>query len=106
VNLQDPALSVAVLNIGPQSTPVANLPKPNPALIAIIPATSSGNQSEYLFTIGNVLNGINVVSDPGELASKYIPAFTALAPITKIVANGQYDGAGSFYATSMEIVGY
>jgi hypothetical protein len=104
VNLQDPDISQAVVNSGPVSTPIANLPKPNPALIAIIPATST-NQSEYLFTIGNVLNGIDVLSDPTALAAR-IPAFTALAPITKIVATGTYDNAGNFYATDIKIAGY
>ncbi len=100
VNLQDPDLSVAVLNQGPSSTPVQNLPKPNPALIAIVP-----NPSQFLFTIGSTLNGINVLSDPTKLATS-IPALTALAPITKIVAIGTYDGAGNFIATDLKIVGY
>jgi hypothetical protein len=99
VNLQDPDLSVAVLNQGPSSTPVQNLPKPNPALIAIVP-----NQSQFLFTIGSTLNGINVLSDPSTLATR-IPAFNALAPTTKIVATGTYDGAGNFIATDLKIVG-
>ena len=102
--MQDPDLSVAVLNQGPSSTPVQNLPKPNPGLIAIVPATGA-NQSQFLFTVGSTLNGINVVSDPGELAT-HIPALTALAPITKIVATGTYDGAGNFTATDIKIVGY
>ena len=72
--------------------------------MAIIPATSA-NQSEYLFTIGNTLNGIDVLSDPSALATR-IPAFTALSPITKIVATGTYDNAGFFYATDIKIVGY
>ena len=104
VNLQDPDLSVAVLNQGPSSTPVQNLPKPNPALIAIVPATGA-NQSQFLFTIGSTLNGSTVFSDPQGLAGQ-IPVFTALAPITKIVATGTYDGAGNFTATTIEIVGY
>ena len=104
VNLQNPDLSVAVLNQGPSSTPVQNLPNPNPALIAIVPATGA-NQSQYLFTIGGTLNGATVFSDPSKLATQ-IPVFTALAPITKIVATGTYDGAGNFTATNIEIVGY
>jgi hypothetical protein len=100
VNLQDPDLSVAVLNQGPSSTPVQNLPKPNPALLAIVPSTS-----QFLYTIGSTLNGINVVSDPTTLATR-IPAFNALAPTTKIVAVGTYDGAGNFIATDLKIVGY
>jgi hypothetical protein len=104
VNLQNPDLSVAVLNQGPSSTPVQNLPNPNPALIAIVPATGA-NQSQYLFTIGGTLNGATVFSDPSRLATQ-IPVFTALAPITKIVATGTYDGAGNFTATNIEIVGY
>jgi len=100
VNLQDPDLSVAVLNQGPSSTPVQNLPKPNPALIAIVP-----NQSQFLFTIGSTLNGINVLSDPTTLATR-IPAFNVLAPTTKIVAIGTYDVAGNFIATDLKIVGY
>ena len=104
VNLQDPDLSQAVINSGPVSTPIANVPNPNPTLMAIIPATSQ-NQSEYLFTIGNTLNGIDVLSDPSALATR-IPAFTALSPITKIVATGTYDNAGFFYATDIKIVGY
>jgi hypothetical protein len=100
VNLQDPDLSVAVLNQGPSSTPVQNLPNPNPALLAIVPS-----QSQFLFTIGSTLNGINVLSDPTQLATR-IPAFNALAPTTKIVAIGTYDGAGNFVATDLKIVGY
>jgi hypothetical protein len=104
INLQDPDLSVAVLNQGPSSTPVQNLPKPNPGLIAIVPATGA-NQSQFLFTIGNTLNGVDVLTDPTALAAR-IPTFTALAPITKIVADGTYDGAGNFTATDIKIVGY
>jgi hypothetical protein len=104
VNLQDPDLSQAVINSGPVSTPIANVPNPNPTLMAIIPATSA-NQSEYLFTIGNTLNGIDVLSDPSALATR-IPAFTALSPITKIVATGTYNNDGFFYATDIKIVGY
>jgi hypothetical protein len=108
INLQDPDISQATVNTlgGPATaaTPVADLPKPNPALIAIVPATSA-NQSEYLFTIGSTLNGIDVLSDPTALAAR-IPAFNALAAITKIVATGTYDGAGNFTATTIEIVGY
>jgi hypothetical protein len=108
INLQDPDISQATVNSlgGPPvaATPIADLPKPNPDLIAIVPATSA-NQSEYLFTIGSTLNGIDVLSDPAALAAR-IPAFNALDPITKIVATGTYDGAGNFTATTIEIVGY
>jgi hypothetical protein len=108
INLQDPDISQATVNTlgGPAiaATPIANLPKPNPDLIAIVPATSA-NQSEYLFTIGNTLNGIDVLSDPAALAARF-PVFNALSAITKIVATGQYDGAGNFNATDIKIVGY
>jgi hypothetical protein len=105
VNLQDPDLSAAVIDQGPKSTPIVGLKTlPNPALFAIIPAVSA-NQAEYLFTIGNVLNGTNVYSDPGTFTGK-IPYFTGLAPVTKIVATGQWDGAGTFYATTLEIATY
>jgi hypothetical protein len=108
INLQDPDISQATVNTlgGPPiaATPIADLPKPNPALIAIVPATSA-NQAEYLFTIGSTLNGIDVLSDPAALAAR-IPAFNALSSITKIVATGTYDGAGNFTATTIEIVGY
>jgi hypothetical protein len=105
VNLQDVTLSQAVINSGPASTNIIGLPTlPNPQLFAIVLA-SSGNQSEYLFTIGNVTNSTFVFSDPNAFAAK-IPVMTALAGVTKIVATGQWDGAGSFYATDLKIAMY
>ena len=108
INLQDPDIMQATVNTvgGPPiaATPIADLPKPNPALIAIVPATGA-TQSQYLFTIGNTLNGIDVITDPAALSAR-IPAFNALSSIAKIVATGTYDGAGNFNATNIEIVGY
>jgi hypothetical protein len=104
INLgQDSDILDAVVKQGPLSTPLANLPTPNPTLLGIIPATSA-NQSEFLFTIGNTLNGVDVLSDPTALAAR-IPAFLALSPVTKIVATGTYTD-GYFYATDLKIVGY
>jgi hypothetical protein len=108
INLQDPDIASAAINSvgGPAAaaTPVINLPNPNPAVMAIVPATGA-TQSQYLFTIGSTSVGTDVFSDPAALAAR-IPAFNALAAITKIVATGQYDGAGNFNATNIEIVGY
>jgi hypothetical protein len=105
VNLQDPDLYAFVINQGPTSTPILGLPTlPNPALFAITPATGTP-QSQYLFSVGNVLNGIDVYSDPATFTAK-IPSFTALANVTKIVATGTWDGAGVFTATNIKIATY
>jgi hypothetical protein len=105
VNLQDPDLYAFVIDQGPTSTPILGLPTlPNPALFAITPATGSP-QSQYLFTIGNVLNGTQVYSDPSEFTSNILH-FTGLANVTKIVATGTWDGAGVFTATNIKIATY
>ena len=93
------------VNQGPTSQSIIGLSTlPNPNLFAIIPAVSA-NQAEYLFTVGNVTNGTEVYSDPHALALR-IPYFTGLAGVTKIVATGTWDGAGSFYATNLKIATY
>jgi hypothetical protein len=108
VDLTSSVLSQFVVNQGPTSTSILGLPiqptLPNPNLFAIIPAVSA-NQAEYLFTIGNVLNGTEVYSDPTAFTTR-IPYFTGLAGVTKIVATGTWDGAGSFYATNLKIATY
>jgi hypothetical protein len=105
VNLQDVTLNQAVIHNGPATTNIIGLPTlPNPQLFAIQLAISS-NQAEYLFTIGNVNNGTFVFSDPTAFTQK-IPVMTALAGVTKIVATGTWDGAGSFYATDLKVAMY
>jgi hypothetical protein len=105
VSFQDDSLfQNHFIQSGPQITNVLNLPSPNPAQLAIVPATGTP-QSQYLFTVGSVTSGAEVYSDPAAFAAR-VPHFTALAATTKLVATGQYDGAGNFVATDIKIVIY
>jgi len=78
------------------------LPNPHPDVLVVVPA--SGNpQSQYLFTVGNVLNEISVFSDPTGFAVAVQAYVNNAGGIRKVVATGQYDGAGNFVATNIEV---
>jgi hypothetical protein len=104
INLQDANLTgtVHVIRTGPQTTDVMTLPNPNPNLLVVVPATGTP-QSQYLFSIGNVANKVGVFSDPTAFAARIQYYTGTVGPITKLVATGQYDGAGHFVATNIEI---
>jgi hypothetical protein len=102
VNLQDANLlagAVHVLRTGPFSADqdITKLPNPDPTLLVIVPATSGQ------FSIGNVPNGIYVFTDTTAFAARVQYNTGAIGPISKLVATGQYDGAGHFVATNIEI---
>ena len=106
VNLQDPTLAgtVHVIRRGPPANDtdiltLTDLQTPNQ--LVIVPATAAP-QSQYLFTVGNVLNNTSVFSDPAAFATS-VTSYIALAPISKLVATGQYAGSGNFVATNIEI---
>ncbi len=109
INLNDTTLTgptavgaVHVIEQGPQTTDVLDLPNPNPALLVVVPASLTPNP-QYLYTVGNVTNNLNMFSDPATFAQS-IQYFTgAVNTVTKLVATGQYDGAGHFVATNIEI---
>jgi hypothetical protein len=109
LNLQDPTLAgtVHVIRRGPPANDtdiltLTDLQTPNQ--LVIVPATGTP-QSQYLFTVGNVLNNTAVFSDPAAFATS-VTSYIALAPITKLVATGQYEGSGNFVATNIEIAVY
>ena len=109
LNLQDPTLAgtVHVIRRGPPANDtdiltLTDLQTPNQ--LVIVPATGTP-QSQYLFTVGNVLNNTAVFSDPAAFATS-VTSYIALAPITKLVATGQYAGSGNFVATNIEIAVY
>jgi hypothetical protein len=106
VNLQDPTLAgtVHVIRRGPPQNDtdiltLTDLQTPNQ--LVIVPATGTP-QSQYLFTVGNILNNTAVFSDPAAFATS-VTSYIALAHITKLVATGQYAGSGNFVATNIEI---
>jgi hypothetical protein len=106
VNLQDPTLAgtVHVIRRGPppNDTDILTLTGlQTPNQLVIVPATATP-QSQYLFTVGNVLNNTSVFSDPAAFATS-VTSYIALAPISKLVATGQYQGSGNFVATNIEI---
>jgi hypothetical protein len=109
VNLQDPTLAgtVHVIRRGPppNDTDILTLTDlQTPNQLVIVPATGTP-QSQYLFTVGNVLNNTAVFSDPAAFATS-VTSYIALAPISKLVATGQYEGSGNFVATNIEIAVY
>jgi hypothetical protein len=109
VNLQDTnylAGAVHGIRQGPVTTDIATLPGINPNALIIVPATSSDPtvQSTYQFSIGNVPNSLYVYSDPTAFAQRIQYNIGAIGPTKKLVATGQYDGAGNFVATNIEIV--
>jgi hypothetical protein len=110
VNLQDANLlagAVHVLRTGPFSADqdITKLPNPNPNLLVIVPANSAdlAVQKTYQFSVGNVPNGIYVYSAPADFAARVLYNIGAIGPTDKLVATGQYDGAGNFVATNIEI---
>ena len=106
INLQDPTLvgTLHVLRVGPQSgdVDVMTLPNPQPNILVVVPATGNP-QNQYLFTVGNVLNEISVFSDPTAFAVAVQAYVNNAGGIRKVVATGQYDGAGHFVATNIEV---
>jgi hypothetical protein len=106
VNLQDSALAgtLHVLRRGPPTADVdvMTLPNPNPGVLAVVPATGNP-QNQYLFTVGNVTNSISAFSDPTGFAVAVQAYVNNAGGIRKIVATGQYDGAGHFVATNIEV---
>jgi hypothetical protein len=106
INLQDPTLAgtLHVLRRGPQTEDVnvLTLPNPHPNVLVVVPATGTP-QSQYLFTVGNVINQTSVFSDPTAFAASVQNYITTAKGIRKVVATGQYDGAGNFVATNIEI---
>jgi hypothetical protein len=109
MELRDPTLAgtLHVLRRGPQTADVdvLTMPNPHPNLLVIVPATGTP-QSQYLFTVGNVLNNISVFSDPNAFGASILTYLASAKGIRKIVATGQYDGAGNFVATSIEIAAH
>jgi len=65
----------------------------------IVPEKSSNSQ----FSIGNVPNGVYVYTDTTAFAARVLYNIGAIGPTKKLVATGQYDGAGHFLATNIEI---
>jgi hypothetical protein len=110
VNLQDANLlagAVHVLRTGPFSADqdITKLPNPHPDALVIVPATSADPtvQKTYQYSVGNVPNGIYVYTDPAAFATRLLYNIGAIGPTSKLVATGQYDGAGNFVATNIEI---
>ena len=78
------------------------MPNPDPNVLVVVPATGSP-QSQYLFTVGNVINNVSVFSDPTAFATA-VQNYTVTAKgFRKLVATGQYDGSGNFVATNIEL---
>lgn len=102
INLQDTTLARAVILNGPQTTNVTALTNPNPTVLTVVPATGTP-QSQYLFTVGNVLNNVSVFNDPASFATSVQSYISTAGAVRKLVATGQYDGAGNFVATDIEI---
>ena len=106
INLNDPTFTGTgarhVIRSGPQETDVLNLPNPNPSLLVVVPASPTPNPA-YQYSVGNVLQNISVFSDPATFAQSIQYYTGAVNAVTKLVATGQYDGAGHFVATNIEI---
>jgi hypothetical protein len=90
-----------VLRRGPFSADqdITTLPGLNGGVLVVVPTASAG----ALFSVGNVPNGIYVFTDPNAFAARVLYNIGAVGPTTKLVATGQYDGAGNFVATNIEI---
>jgi hypothetical protein len=110
VNLQDANLIAGahhVLRTGPFSADqdITTLPGLNPGVLVIVPATSSDptTMNSYQFSVGNVPNGVYMYTNAAAFAARVLYNIGAIGPTTKLVATGQYDGAGNFVATNIEI---
>jgi len=119
INLQNPALTSAVIRIGPEAVPLATLPAsptivPNTpdnavanavpsCVVAALPSTAQPCQT--LFSVGTPNYGISEFVDFGPYVSLLVPGISSAYPATLLSATGFYDRAtNTFIANRIDLV--
>lgn len=106
INLSDPNLAIAALQIGPESIPLSTLavnpqivPTVTPLSLTVAPVFSP------LFAVGGAAHGIHVFSSFAAFVTDLGTAVTASAPVVQFDASGYYDRAtNTFTANSISVV--
>jgi hypothetical protein len=113
INLQDPNLSSAILQVGPQSIPLNSLPASPQIAATSAPVSTTAEpifSPHYAFGTGVNIAGVpavhtTVFTDFKSFVSNFVAAISASAPALGLTANGYYDpGSNTFTANTVSVV--
>lgn len=112
INLQDPSLSSAILQIGPESIALNTLPSTviNAARIPVSIVNTPIFSPNYAFGTVSVVAAVstmhvNVFDDFGSFVNSFASAISLSSPALGLTANGYYDrGSNTFIANTVSVV--